>query len=96
MRRGGAALLDRATQVIPGLSDRVPLDACTLQIGVRPYPEGGLPIIGPLPGADDLIIVATHSGITLGPAIADHMVGLVQGNPAPELADFGLSRFPGF
>jgi glycine/D-amino acid oxidase-like deaminating enzyme len=96
MRRGGAALLERAAQVIPDLADRVSLDACTLQVGVRPYPEGGLPIIGPLPGADGLIIVATHSGITLGLAIAAHMVGLVHGDSAPELAGFGFSRFPGF
>lgn len=96
MQRGGAALLERAAQVIPDLSKRVSLDKCTLQIGVRPYPLDGQTIAGPLPGADGLIIIATHSGITLGPAIASLMVGLLRGDVVRELSTFGLSRFPGF
>ena len=96
MRRGGEALLERASQVIPGLKERVSLADCTLQIGVRPYPEDGRAIAGPLPGADGLYIVATHSGITLAPAIASLMVELLQTGSALKLEAFGLSRFPGF
>ncbi|MDU8929861.1 FAD-dependent oxidoreductase [Alisedimentitalea sp. MJ-SS2] len=96
MQRGGTALLKRAAQVIPDLPTRVRLEDCHLQIGVRPYPEDGLTIAGPLPGSDGLIIVATHSGITLAPAIAAHMVDLVKTGAAPGLTGYGLSRFPGF
>jgi len=96
MRRGGEALLEKASQVIPGLKHRVSLDDCTLQIGVRPYPEDGRSIAGPLPGADGLFIVATHSGITLAPVIASLMADLLQTGSASDLEDFGLSRFPGF
>lgn len=96
MQRGGAALLERAAEVIPNLLDHVSLDECTLQIGVRPYPEDGKAIISHMPGAEGLIIVATHSGITLGPVIGAHMAGLVRGDIVPELAAFSLLRFPGF
>ncbi|MCP4319880.1 MAG: FAD-binding oxidoreductase [Hyphomicrobiales bacterium] len=96
MRRGGVALLARAAQIIPNLLDCVSLDECTLQIGVRPYPEDGQAIIGPLPGSDGLIIVATHSGITLSPIIAAQMADLIRGNVVPDLAAFSLTRFPGF
>ena len=96
MTRGGAALIDRAAQLIPNLKTRVVLEDCRLQIGVRPYPEDGLTIAGPLPGSDGLIVVATHSGITLAPVIAAHMVDLVKTGVAPGLTDYTLSRFPGF
>lgn len=96
MERGGQALLDRASQVLPGLKDRVALEDCTLQVGVRPYPEDGRSIIGPIPGADKMIVVATHSGITLAPIIAKHVARLVAGEETPELDAFSLSRFPGF
>ena len=96
MERGGQALLDRASQVLPGLKDRVALEDCTLQVGVRPYPEDGRSIIGPIPGTDKMIVVATHSGITLAPIIAKHVARLVAGEETPELDAFSLSRFPGF
>lgn len=96
MRRGGVALLKRASQMIPGLEDCVSMDECTLQIGVRPYPEDGRAITGPLPGAKGLYVVATHSGITLAPAIAPLMVELLQTGSATKLDAFSLSRFPGF
>lgn len=96
MQRGGQALLDRASQVLPDLKDRVALEDCTLQVGVRPYPEDGRSILGPLPGSEGLIVVATHSGITLAPAIATQVTRLVKGEEVPELDPFSLSRFPGF
>lgn len=96
MRRGGAALLARAAGVIPGLSGRVAPEDCALEIGVRPYPADGKPIFGPLPGAKGLFIVATHSGVTLAPALAARLPALLRGEPVPGLAEYGLGRFPGF
>lgn len=96
MRRGGEALLDRASEVIPGLKDRVSLDDCTLQVGVRPYPEDGKAIVGALPGAEGLYLVATHSGITLAPVIGSALADLLESGNAPVLEPFSLARFPGF
>lgn len=96
MRCGGEAILDRAAAVIPDLRERVSLDDCTLQIGVRPYPEDGKSIIGPLPNADGVFVVATHSGITLAPVIAEQMAKLLTTGDAPTLRPFGLVRFAGF
>ncbi len=95
-RRGGEALLDRAAKMIPDLRDRVNLDDCTLQIGIRPYPEDGKAIAGPLPGAIGVTVLATHSGITLAPALAAHLPALLNGETPQELAPFSLTRFPGF
>lgn len=96
MRRAGEALLERASSLIPDLRERVSVDDCTLQIGARPYPEDGLSIVGPLPGAEGLFVVATHSGITLAPVIGELMTELLLTGQAPTLEPFSLTRFPGF
>jgi len=36
-----------------------------LTLGFRPLPEDGFPIVGYLPGSDDVYIAVTHSGVTL-------------------------------
>lgn len=93
----GAALLARAEGWLPGLSARVALEDCDLRIGVRPFPEDGRSIAGPLPGAQGLWLVVTHSGITLAPVLGDTMAEWITTGtrPAP-LAPFGPDRFPGF
>lgn len=96
MRRGGEALIERAATVLPDIKDSVSVGDCTLQIGVRPYPEDGKSIIGPLPGAEGLFVVATHSGITLAPVIGDLMANLLIKGSEPALSAFGLGRFSGF
>ncbi len=96
MRRGGQALLRRAARVVPGLESTVSVEACRLQVGVRPYPEDGRSIIGPLPGAEGLWIVVTHSGITLAPAIAARLVTLLDREEVPDPGHYALERFAGF
>ncbi len=96
MRRGGQALLARAARLVPGLDARVDAADCRLQIGVRPYPQDGRSIIGALPGASGLTLVATHSGITLAPAIAARLVAMLDGTPVPDAEHYALERFAGF
>ncbi len=63
--------------------------------GVRPASPDGLPIIGPVPGWDGLIIAAGHdsAGVMLAPGTAELVTEyLTTGDPAP-LEPFGLARF---
>lgn len=93
----GHILLQRVERYLPGISERVNVGACQMDIGIRPYPEDGKSLIGPLPGATGLYLVATHSGITLAPVIGRLMARwLASGTRPAELAPYTLSRFPGF
>ena len=57
-------------------------------------PADGQSVIGPILGVDGLILVMTHSGITLAPAlaglIADHVAS---GDWPRELEPFSFDRF---
>lgn len=76
---------EHATIVIPRLAG-VPLIAAL--IGVRPIPGDGYPTIGPVPGVDGLYLVATHSGVTMGPLLGrlvarEVLTGEMDGRLAP-------------
>jgi len=64
------------------------------RVGVRPMPADRHTIAGRLPGFDNVWMLATHSGITLGPLlgrlIADE---IVRGTPSAALAPFRPDRF---
>ncbi len=97
MLKAAQALVARAGRFLPGPAARIDLAACDLRVGVRPYPEDGRSIVGPLPGARGLFLVATHSGITLAPAIGARMAEwIATGRRPDDLASYGLERFPGF
>lgn len=94
-------LLARMETFLPGftggMSHREYVRACKLEIGVRAYPADGLSIAGALPGAVGLYVIATHSGITLAPALGHLMAELVVNGDVPAmLAPFELERLPGF
>ena len=96
LHAAGAALLARSSQILADLAGLDQAD-CDLRIGVRPYPEDGKTIIGPLPGADGLMLMATHSGITLAPVLGRLLAGWISSGTRPDaLAPFGLERFAGF
>jgi glycine/D-amino acid oxidase-like deaminating enzyme len=62
------------------------------RICVRALPADRLPVVGP--AMDGLYVVATHSGITLAPALGELVaMELIDGRPAPELAAFRPQRF---
>ena len=66
----------------------------TSRIGHRSMPADGHPIVGRLPGCDNLFIAVTHSGITLAPVIgtliADDVTGM---SASPRLRNFRPDRF---
>lgn len=97
MREAAAELLRRAKALIPGFVGEACLDGCELAIGVRAYPQDGKTLAGALPGAEGLYLIATHSGITLAPALGRLMAETIVDGRAPELLQpFSLERFPGF
>ena len=86
-----ALLLARAAHVVPAARGVKVVDR---RVGVRPMPADRHTIAGRLPGFDNIWVVATHSGVTLGPLlgrlITDEVVG---GAPHPSLAPFRPDRF---
>jgi D-amino-acid dehydrogenase len=63
--------------------------------GLRPSTPDGLPLIGAVPGLDDVYIATGHGmlGVTLAPATANLLAPLVlEGRTAPELAPFDPAR----
>ena len=97
IREAARELLRRTRALIPAFAgDRI-IDECRVGIGVRPYPQDGKTLAGPLPGAQGLFIIATHSGITLSPAVGKLMAEVVaEGNVPKELEPFALDRFQAF
>jgi glycine/D-amino acid oxidase-like deaminating enzyme len=84
-------LLERARRVFPPARD---VDLLSVRIGVRPMPSDGQTIAGRLPGFANAWVLATHSGVTLGPLlgrlIADE---ITTGVPSAELGPFRPDRF---
>lgn len=72
-----------------------PIADGTEWVGMRPITPDGLPLLGRLPGFDNVYIATGHAmlGVTLAPATAESMANLMTGNPAPELAPFEPGRF---
>ena len=96
-REAAAKRLRRAKALIPGFAGEACLDDCELAVGVRAYPQDGKTLAGALPGADGLYLIATHSGITLAPALGRLMADAIVDGVVPEpLRPFSLERFPGF
>ncbi|MCB1743175.1 MAG: FAD-binding oxidoreductase [Gammaproteobacteria bacterium] len=96
-REGAAELLRRSAAVLDGFQGEALLDGCQIGMSVRPYPEDGKTIAGPVPGATGLHLLATHSGITMGAALGELMArSVVTGELAEQLEPFSLSRFQRF
>jgi glycine/D-amino acid oxidase-like deaminating enzyme len=84
-------LLERAARVLPSAKDVRLVDA---RIGVRPMPGDGVTIAGPVPGLANAWMLATHSGVTLGPLLGRLIAGeIVGGAPSSMLAPFRPARF---
>ncbi len=97
LRELAVGLLCRMQGIAPDFAGKALIDDCKLAIGMRAYPEDGVSIAGAMPGAKGLFVIATHSGVTLAPALGNLMADLVaDGAVAPMLAPFGLERLPGF
>lgn len=97
VRHAALELLKRAHKVIPGFPGEACIDECDLRIGVRPYPEDGMSLAGRMPGSEGLFVIATHSGVTLAPALGSLMSEVIADGHIPDaLQPFSLSRFQAF
>jgi glycine/D-amino acid oxidase-like deaminating enzyme len=91
---GATALLHRASAYLPGFPALELAATADARIGVRPMPEDGLPIVGPLADAPGVYIAATHSGITLGPHLGDLIASEVAlGETQTDLEPYRPARF---
>ena len=93
-----AALLARARALLPRLGGDASLASlarkCTTCIGVRPVPSDDRTIAGPVPGVPGLYVLATHSGVTLGPWLGKLATDeLTTRKMPPELGPFRFERF---
>ena len=65
-----------------------------LRVGARPMPVDGLPIVGPVPGAQGAYVAAMHSGVSLAAIIGQTVAGeITSGNVFPILEHYRPDRF---
>jgi glycine/D-amino acid oxidase-like deaminating enzyme len=87
----GNRILARIAAVMPAAKN-ARLERVTL--GFRPMPLDDRPVIGPVPGAPDVYVCVTHSGITLAPILARHATReIIDGDRVDDLAPYRLERF---
>ena len=86
-----ARLLERAARVMP--AERA-VRIVDRRVGVRPMPADRHTIAGRIPGFDNAWMIATHSGVTLGPLLGRLVVTEILGGAADaRLAPFRPDRF---
>ena len=91
---GTTALMHRASDYLPDFPALTLAPSAYARIGVRPMPEDGLPIIGPLADAPSVYVAATHSGITLGPYLGDLIaLEIASDEQQPDLEPYRPGRF---
>jgi glycine/D-amino acid oxidase-like deaminating enzyme len=65
-----------------------------LSLGFRPLPLDGFPVLGYVPGATNVYVTVTHSGVTLAPIIGQHVTAeLLDGKQIDALAPYRPQRF---
>jgi len=91
---GTTALMHRASDYLPDFPALESASHAHARIGVRPMPEDGLPIVGPLADAPNVYVAATHSGITLGPYLGDLIAReIALDEPQKDLDPYRPGRF---
>lgn len=93
---GVAQLLAGALPIVEDLAGAAFLSAWS---GIRPATPDNLPMVGPWPGVDGLLLAAGHhrNGVLLAPLTAQLVAGLVLGKGLPdEAVALRPERFPGF
>jgi glycine/D-amino acid oxidase-like deaminating enzyme len=86
-----ARLLERAARVMPAAAGVKLVDR---RVGVRPMPADRHTIAGRIPGLDNAWLIATHSGVTLGPLLGRLIAEEIAGGGAhTALAPFRPERF---
>lgn len=86
-----ALLVERAARVFPAARHVRVVDQ---RIGVRPMPGDRHTIAGRIPGFIDAWLIATHSGVTLGPLLGRLLAEeIIRGLESPLLGPFRPERF---
>lgn len=84
-----AATMARLRAMFPALDLRLQ----SLMMADRPVPGDGLPCVGPVPGLAGLWMAVLHSGVTLGPLVAEGLAcEMLEGRVMPEWAPFRPER----
>jgi len=84
-------MLERARRVYPTARDVTLVEH---RVGVRPMPSDRHTIAGRIPGFENAWMIATHSGVTLGPLLGRLLADeIVRGAPSATLAPFRPDRF---
>lgn len=82
-------LLYRARALLPALADA---EVHTATVGVRPVPADGLPLVGFLPGLDNLYTVVAHSAVHLAPILGRLSARELTGAVEEQLEPFRPTR----
>jgi glycine/D-amino acid oxidase-like deaminating enzyme len=89
--RWATELLYRARRTV-GILDHA--QVTEHHVCVRPMPQDGHPIVGPLPGAPAVYVAVTHSGVTLAAHLARLITAeILTGTPHEDLAPYRPARF---
>jgi glycine/D-amino acid oxidase-like deaminating enzyme len=84
-------VLDKIKAFLPG-ARAASLDHVTL--GFRPMPTDGFPIVGTVPGAADIYVAVSHSGVTLAPVFGEYVRReLLEEQRVEELSPYRPDRF---
>jgi glycine/D-amino acid oxidase-like deaminating enzyme len=87
----GNRILTRIASVLPAAKG-ARLERLTL--GFRPMPTDDLPVVGPVPGAPDVYVSVTHSGVTLAPILGRYVTQeIFDGDRVDALAPYRPERF---
>ncbi|MCD8509563.1 MAG: FAD-binding oxidoreductase [Bacillus sp. (in: Bacteria)] len=88
---GMQEILEKALQVAPGLTQSTFLET---RVGFRPFTPGFLPVVGPVPNWDGLIIAngLGASGLTVGPYLGAQLAKLAVGRETDiNIEDYNVS-----
>ena len=86
-------VLDQARRIMPRLNE---LRMLRTWAGLRPYTPDGLPLLGPAPGVDGLVLATGHdgSGIGMSPVSAQMVAAsITKADPPLPLGPFDPRRF---
>lgn len=86
-------VLGTALRIAPGLAGGT---LAEVRVGLRPYADDGLPLMGVAPGNDRVVIATGHgpSGLQLGPYSGKIAAGLaLGGTPETDISAFRVDRF---
>jgi len=86
-------LLRACLVIAPGLAEATVVD---VRVGLRPVSGDDLPVLGPVPGWDNVHLVTGHGteGLLLGPYSAALVARCLRGEPVPDdLLPFSVARF---